>query len=536
MLDWKKSVIALEINMESNSKPSGDISLNINELKDFSFQPRWASTNRSPHFEGNVERADLPKKRSTFHKKPFSSGSNRHGGHNFKNSGRSSQEGDRVFKPIISVEFYPNDVTYDAIVSTLKSTHKTYELFNVAKMFLDKPDRFAMVLKKTPDQQDKMLYLCLDDDFVFLSEEDALRHIAEVHWEKYFDQKTCEREKPSGTFTCIHRCGITGKILCPPNYHKYHDLLREHHERFLPHVSFEKFKSKLEKITDPQEIENWRDSASHEVVYLVKDGLVNGGKKECTSFSELVSFLRQHLADKVISSSDSVRISGEIFEKMPRGPLSKSIFFIINREKKFPLNFANNLRVRLRRSGFSAYKTGTKPGISYICGIKRKFRKEGEVFADNVQKVISHIDANPRISITSLCLLCKQDIKTQERGRGENVSAGVAVSEGVPAIQQNMPSEKGDGEIDTIDREVLKDLQWLIMEGYVAEFEDGTLTSTAIIPASKGSGTGIGSNDLDSAPSQDSKGIEAPSFGDIVDPTPIALESTENSAAEDQVS
>ena len=53
------------------------------------------------------------------------------------------------------------------LVEQLRLSCKTYELFAVARLFLGKPERFAMVVKKKDGCADKNLYLTTDDGFVF---------------------------------------------------------------------------------------------------------------------------------------------------------------------------------------------------------------------------------------------------------------------------------------------------------------------------------------------------------------------------------
>jgi hypothetical protein len=62
-------------------------------------------------------------------------------------------------------------------VNALKSTHKTYELFSVVKLFLEKLERFAMVVNKNDGQEDKNLYLTTDENIIFGSEDAAISHV-----------------------------------------------------------------------------------------------------------------------------------------------------------------------------------------------------------------------------------------------------------------------------------------------------------------------------------------------------------------------
>jgi hypothetical protein len=388
------------------------------------------------------------------------------------------------FEPTVDIEFYPDDAVFSAIVAALKATRKTYELFATAKLFLEKPERFAMVVKKKDSQAGKNLYLSNDDSFVFETEQEAIAHVLEVHLGKYFDIEEREVSPPAGNFVCLHRCGITGRILCPPNYHKYQEMLLNHQEKFLPNLPFKNFKEKIEKITDQQEIENWRASAGKVRIFIPKNRKDSENKVELQSEEEMRKYFLENFKAQALGEYNSVRISGETFAKMPRTSLSKSIFVTIEREKAFPLKFSNNFRGRLRRAGFTIYKIRGKSGISYISGIKRKFRTEGDVFADDIQKIISCIDANPKISIASLYLQCVSSPAGAAISADEKLPESAAKFRNEPADVANFLSEEVHSG-DTEQQKFLRNLHWLIREGYIAEFENGTLISTEIMPAQK---------------------------------------------------
>ncbi|MDR2779410.1 MAG: hypothetical protein LBB16_03995 [Puniceicoccales bacterium] len=485
--------------------------VDLSELENFSFQPKWekqkiedllhpyAQENKrsfhKPKYAGNgVEFRKNPwqprtEGRNFFQKKTRfqrPNGPDRDG-HSKDRGLLKTQSFYRRFEPIVDVEFYPNDAVFDAIVSALKSTHKTYELFSVARLFLEKPERFAMVVKKKDTQEDKRLYQTTYDNFIFETESAAIDHILENCVEKYFDVEEREVPPPVGKFICLHKCGMTGKILCPPNYHKYQEILLDHHDRFLSRVPFEKFKARIEKVTAPEEIEIWKTESSKIRIFIPRGQEESVEKMELKSAGEVKNYFVKHLKNKLVIPYNSVRVSGETVSRMPKSLLNKSMFVLIRKEKFFPLGLSNNLRGRLRRSGFTIYKIGNKPGISYTSGIKRKFRTADDFFADNIQKMIAIIDANPKISITSLYLQHTQgDSGIPTDGfNGTDVQALASVSQEFSASTENATVPTLTTSEGSMDREFFKNLHWLIREGYVAEFEDGTLVSTEIIERHK---------------------------------------------------
>lgn len=456
-----------------------DNELDLDGLKNFSFQPAW-SKQRSHRFpqDGDDSRVRM---------RVRSNGSYRDGSRREHRNRASNENGEdsqmvrphfrrtspdrysnkkgnkydkrgkgpfvkREFEPIVEAEFYPDDAQFETIINACRLTCKTYELFSIARLFLEKPERFVVVIKKIPSQKDPALFLSVDDGFVFLDEQSAVQCILENHLDKYFSVTEEVGEEPKGIFVCIHKCGFTGKVLCPPNYHRYQEILLEHHDTYLPNMNFERFKSKIERISDPETIDAWKKEAAKTISYTPK---LEGHDEKFTKFSELRHFFVEHFKEKAIRSADSFRITGTSFMNMPRGVLSKSIFTLLMREKKFPLKFSNNLRGKLRRAHFTIYKVQSeksKTKIACICAVKRKFRSTEDKFEDGIQKIIDFIDAHQGVKISDLYGLLYPEAPEHIAGEQDEKFSAFA-----------------------------KDLNWLIHEGYVSEFEDGRLVSTAIM-------------------------------------------------------
>lgn len=439
-------------------------SIDASVIETLSFMPSWArnddirysKTTEQQHNRHNTR----PHRSSTKFAKNNKNDKSSFRSYN-KNNTRYQKTRLTPFDPIVTIDFYPNDENYESIIATLKASRKTYELFEVAKKFLEKPEQYAMVIKKKDTCVDTTLYLTTDDDFIFNTEDEAVHHVLSNHIDKYFEVSEREIECPKGNFSSVNKCGITGKILCPSNYHDYHRLLLEHHERFLPHLSFEEVEKRIEKVTDSETIENWKSAASKISVYIPKESSSEEAPKELISFFDIKQYFNNFLKSKAITPFKSVRISGETFKKMPKNLLSKSIFVTIEREKKFPLNMSNNLRGLLRRSGFSIYKLGGKNGISYLSPVRRKFRTPDTTFADNIQIIIQNIDNHPKITPEELFKLASNDTK----------------------IEQNNGEQSETANSNNVDAKTkfLQDLHWLITEGYVIEYCDNTLVTTTVI-------------------------------------------------------
>lgn len=171
-------------------------------------------------------------------------------------------------------------------------------------------------------------------------------------------------------------------------------------------------------------------------------------------------FLIANHKDAIVKATHNFRFSGSDINALPRGTIKDSILNAVHLQQRFPLDTANNIRGRLRRHKFTIYKKGPK-GISFVCCVKRKFRDETTVFTDSITKLIQYIESQSTVNVRNL----PYDFLSIPKPSGDKASDTKTHSE-----QENL-SDDSSNQI----KEVLQNLRWLISEGYVTEYSDGTL-------------------------------------------------------------
>ncbi len=182
------------------------------------------------------------------------------------------------------------------------------------------------------------------------------------------------------------------------------------------------------------------------------------------NYEEARAYLLANAKDKVVRALETIRFHGKLLEKLPPGEIKRAIEGHIERQRRFPLDTANALRGRLRREGFTIFKKGSR-GVSYVCAVKRRFRVPGQVFSDSITTLIEFIEKNPLVHGRDLPL----------KFLNIDVAAAVAahpLPEGTSGSQAPfaaLPADQSDRM-----RRMANDLRWLVTEGYVTEFSDGT--------------------------------------------------------------
>jgi hypothetical protein len=430
--------------------------------------------------------------------------------------------------PYISPHFtctcYPEDVGFAAMVKAVRASCRTFQLFEITKAVLEKNDRFVVVVqRKAPEKtgasaegesapaapvaKPGLLFMSLPDHLPFDTEEAAIQHVLKHHLANFFEAQEVEVEAPKGNFPIINKCGITGELLGPPNYHLYQQTLQHHHATRLGRMPFERFREGIVSAREPEVIQQWLDKMKKATRYTWKPQPAKSAAPAATapvaeetttpvaetapaeaepvaeaatapeaaptpetpagpsfdSLEDARAYLLTHVKDKVVRAVENVRFHGKLIEKLPPGEIKRAVEGHVERQRRFPLDTANALRGRLRREGFTIFKKGSR-GVSYVCAVKRRFRVPGQVFSETITTLIEFIEKNPMVHVKDL----------PQKFLGIDLAAAVAAAplpEGTPQAQApsiTLPPEQAEKL-----RKMNNDLRWLVMEGYVTEFSDG---------------------------------------------------------------
>lgn len=455
--------------MEQNdSKPHADDTgsgkVDLKQLQSLDFGPDW--TQRSEPSPGSRDkRRDAPRGKPGDRDAPRPARprkDRRPGGPS--DSGRRERRPvreSRPFTPTAGVQFVPEESGFEAICHAMRQSCRTYELFEIARLILAKPERYLVEVRSRPREEGgetPALFVSVPDDLPFETEEDAINHVMQHHLDGFFETEEVEVDPPKGNFQYVCRCTLTGELLAPPNYHRYAQILAEHHARRLPDVSFEKFKANIETLRDEESVNAWLESMKKRVRYTFKQE-VDGERPHFDATADARAFLLRQCRNRVVRTAKTTRFPGTKVEAMPEGDIRRSIETVREAQKRFPLETANGLRGRLRRHKFHIYKKGSH-GVSFVCAVRRNFRRPDQVFAESVASLLRFLDENPMIHASRL----------------PEAFLGIAPSK--PSGDQ-ADGESGAASTPPPDDPRVKklslDLRWLLTEGYVTEYSDGRL-------------------------------------------------------------
>jgi hypothetical protein len=424
----------------------------------------------------------------------FREGGPRHGG---------GHEHGPYLSPFFNVTFYPEDTGFTALAKAIRTSCRTYELFEIARVIVGKNDRYvAVVQRKTAAEpppaaatpaavKPAPFFLSVPDGLPFDSEDEAISHVLGKHLGQFFDSAEAEVEPPKGNFQVINRCGVTGELLGPPNYHRYNQIVQQHHAASGGRLSLEALRARIETVRDPEVVNQWLEKMKKVTRYTWKNAPEGTTPLTFDSLEDARGYLLANARDKVVKPIETVRFHGKLLEQLPPGEIRRAIEGTLERQRRFPLDTANALRGRLRREGFTIFKKGSK-GVSYVCAVKRKFRIPGQTFSDTIGALIAYVEAHPMVKASELpvkfagiqppAIVAAPASADTSAPTTENTApapAGEGTQPPLPTSGSLAPFAQGQHALSAEDQIKLHrlngDLRWLVTEGYVTEFIDGRL-------------------------------------------------------------
>lgn len=453
------------------------------------FSPRGSGSFKGPRRDG--PRFGKPRDGGDFKKRPFKD----------RRDGSPRQDSDKPFKrrpkpfdkkakrePFafsMEVLFYPEDAPFNKLSDIMKASKRTYQLFDIAEIILEKPERFVVLAKNLPDAEGnaKPLYCAQPLNLPFEDEAAAKTAAVDAKFDELFVSEEIDAEPPKGEFQVVNRCSITGDLLGAPNWHKYGEAVREYHSRKFPKMPFEKFSASIESVRDADQIAAWLETMKKKTVFKLKEPQ-EGAPESFDTREAARAYISEKFGAELVRTYEQVRMRGEYVAKLPFGRIRRNIEEACRKQKKFPIVTANNLRGRLRRSGFTVYKRGSK-GFAFVSTIKRKFIFEGESLSEVPQKIFDFITANPAIRAADL----PYKYLGLEAPKSEAKSKTLAQehSEGAETLESQKPAEIAElpDETKALLSSVWSELAWLVSEGYVVEYADGTLQANPYLPKPK---------------------------------------------------
>lgn len=378
--------------------------------------------------------------------------------------------------PELNVAIVPEEKGVDSLARQIRMTGRAYPLFEIAQLILAKPDRYtvtASTKKKTDGPPPQLLFLCAVDDTLWLDEDEAVRWCLEKHFDLFYKAERAQIEPPKGIYTFVAQCGLTGTILGPPNYHDYQNRLRKLHQERFARMPFDAFKSRVKIVRDEAVVKQWLEEQSWKTEYV---GLNLPEPVKFGSREEVEKHFRETHLPNIVKSVETHRLSGTAARNIRSPGLSRLVRFTLENQKRFPLQVATVLSQQFAARGLQFFKVNRT--VTHVAVSRPHYLDLDAVpVSEGVRNIVNYINAHPRCSRRQLVeALAPSPPAPPPAAPPPTEGATEGAAPPPPAAESREPTPQQTA--------IIVDLHWLVHQGHVIEFANGTL-ETAKKPAPK---------------------------------------------------
>jgi len=337
----------------------------------------------------------------------------------------------------VAVSFLPYSAPFENVVAQIRSGSVAYSLYALARLFLEKPERYEVRLA---GKAESPLYRLGDNGTLSVNREFLERNAFRLAQSEFYKIDITESEPIKGNFSNVARCRLSGTLLGPTNHHNYQLQLRSLYEqRFSRRMSFADYQRQIEIVNDAELIERWKEEARKVTTYTTSREQV---PSTFSSATDAERHFRSHYLEGLIKRLEEAIIGGVSSRRLPDAILNRTVEEAWVRETRSPSGMMQELAGRLRQKGLHIFRH--RRGMLFVSAIRTR--------------VFVH----------------------EQAGVSPSVNAILEALAGTAVINRKQLFEKLIGNVTAEDAEPRKlafasDLRWLINEGYVIEFNDGSL-------------------------------------------------------------
>jgi hypothetical protein len=389
--------------------------------------------------------------------------------------------------PEVNVALAPDMKGVESLARQIKVTARAYPLFDIARLILQKPERYSVVFSIKKNAEGKPvqpLFLCALDDSLWLSEEEAVGHVLNKHFGTFYQAERTATEPPKGKYTFVAQCGMSGVILGPPNYHDYQNQLRKLHAERFSRMPFEMFKSRVKIVSDEAVVKKWFEEKSFKTEYIA----LNVPEPLRLDTREAVEkHFRETHKENIIKPVESHTLNGVAARNLRSPGLTWLVRQAWEDQKRFPLQLATTLSQQFASMGLQFFKVNKT--VTHVSVARPHYLDlETTPVSEGVKRIVDFINAHTKTTRRQLMEALAPAPKPTPKTVIEISPAGIA--EAPAPVQQAQaeaapqPAASTAMEPSAEQTAVISDLHWLIHQGHVIEFADGKL-ETAKKPAPK---------------------------------------------------
>lgn len=344
-----------------------------------------------------------------------------------------------VARPLaVTVRFLPHPPAFNSVIAQIKSGSVAYSVFALARLFLEKPERYDVRL--TTDEASPLHQL--GENGAVAADRRILENGAFASArDDFYNVEVTQSEPLKGNFTNVARCRLSGTLLGPTNHHNYQPQLRNLYEtRFSRRMSFADYQKQIEVVSDPAVVEQWKEQARSVTTYTAKDV---DPPLTFTNAAEVERHFRQTHLPGLLRTANELTIDGVLSRRLPDRALGRAIEDAWSAETRSPSKMMQELAAGLRQAGLNIFRH--RRGMLFVSPIRaRVFGHERAGVSATINAILEKVAEAPGIIRKQLA-------------------------------EQLAPAGAEAADLERAKLALASDLRWLVSEGYVIEFNDGSL-------------------------------------------------------------
>jgi len=361
--------------------------------------------------------------------------------------------------PELNVTLVPEERGVESLARQIKMTGRAYPLFDIAQMILQKPERHTVtfsVKKNAEGQPLQPLFVCALDDSLWLSEDEAVSHVLKRHFATFYQAERTATEPPKGKYTFVAQCGISGVVLGPPNYHDYQNQLRKLHAERFARMPFDAYKAQVRIVRDEEVVKKWVEDQSWKTEYVC---LNMPEPLRLATMEEVERHFRETHKANIIKQVESHTLSGSAARSLRSPDLIRLARSVWEDQRRFPLQIATVLSQQFAGHGLQFFKVNKT--ITHVSVARPHYLDPAQTpVSDGVKRIVDYVNAHPK---------CTRRQLMETFAPSPTVLPVAAPAEGQAAAAPEAPTPTPE------QNALIGDLHWLIHQGHVIEFANGTL-------------------------------------------------------------
>jgi hypothetical protein len=351
----------------------------------------------------------------------------------------------------LAIRFLPYGPALESVVSQIKSSPVSYSVFALARLFLEKPERYEVnIISK---EGAAPFYRLGETGGVSLNRDQLEANAFRLARDEFYRVDVTQGEPIKGNFPTVARCRLSGTVLGPTNHHAYQPKLRAlYDQRFSRRMSFPEYQRQIEIVNDPAIVEQWKEEARNVTTFTA---IKEEPALTFPTAAEAERHFRINYLPGLVQSITDQTIGGVQSRQLQDRGIGRFIEMLWSKEIRSPSQMMQELSARLRDHGVQIYRH--RRGMLFVSSVRPKpfSLGEGQAASAQVQQILQAIEGN-------------HGIKKKE-------------------LADKILGEKSSEDGEPRKLALASDLRWLITEGHVIEFNDGSLDLPRVkVPAPAG--------------------------------------------------